>query len=90
MPASTILGYAAMRVGDTLKPFYYAPPELGKYEVRVTVTHCGLCHTDVHAIDDDYKITVYPFVPGHEIVGYVSELGNAVTSLRIGDRVGIG
>jgi uncharacterized zinc-type alcohol dehydrogenase-like protein len=90
MPISSVLGYATMAVGEPLKPFIYNPPEMGVNDVRVTVTHCGLCHTDIQAVDDYYGITTYPFVPGHEIVGYVSHVGEAVSSLKIGDRVGIG
>src|SRR4030042_2423583 len=90
MSTSTILGYASMAVGQPLKPFYYDSPEVGVNDVRVSITHCGLCYSDIQAVDDFYKITKYPFVPGHEIVGYVSHVGEAVSSLKIGDRVGIG
>jgi uncharacterized zinc-type alcohol dehydrogenase-like protein len=91
MSHEKILGYAAKAVGQPLIPFTYDPPELGVNDVRVKVTHCGLCHTDIQAIDEFYDIDYkYPFVPGHEIVGFVSEVGSAVTSLKEGDRVGIG
>jgi uncharacterized zinc-type alcohol dehydrogenase-like protein len=90
MATSHILGYAAMKAGEPLKSFYYDPPEMGVNDVRVSVTHCGLCHTDIQAVDDFYEITNYPFVPGHEIVGYVAEVGSGVFSLNVGDRVGIG
>jgi uncharacterized zinc-type alcohol dehydrogenase-like protein len=63
---STILGYTARAVGQPLEPFTYKPPELGEHEVRVSVTHCGVCYTDIYGIDDYYGITTYPFVPGHE------------------------
>ncbi len=86
----TVRGYAAMEKGQELEPFEYEPPELGVNDVRIAITHCGLCYTDVHAIDDYYEITEYPFVPGHEVVGHVSEVGPAVTGLKIGDRVGVG
>lgn len=85
-----VLGYAAKAVGQPLEPFEYAPPDLGENEVRVSVTHCGVCHTDIHAIEDYYGITAFPFVPGHEIVGYVSTVGPTVSGLKEGDRVGIG
>jgi uncharacterized zinc-type alcohol dehydrogenase-like protein len=85
-----VLGYAAKAVGAQLEPFTYEPPKLNEYDIRVSVTHCGLCFTDIHAIDDYYGITTYPFVPGHEIVGYVTEAGPAATGLKKGDRVGIG
>jgi uncharacterized zinc-type alcohol dehydrogenase-like protein len=77
-------------MGETLEPFTYHPPKLGENDVRVAVTHCGVCHTDIQAIDDYYGITSFPFVPGHEIVGFVSEVGREVSSLKEGDRVGIG
>jgi uncharacterized zinc-type alcohol dehydrogenase-like protein len=87
---SKIFGYAAKAVGQSLELIEYAPPALGKHDVRVTITHCGLCHTDIHAINNYYGIVNYPFVPGHEIVGHVSEVGPAVVELKQGDRVGIG
>jgi uncharacterized zinc-type alcohol dehydrogenase-like protein len=90
MSQSTILGYAAKAAGQPLEPFTYEPPKLGEHDVRVSVTHCGVCHTDIHAIDDYYGITTYPFVPGHEIVGYVSAVGRAASGLKEGGRVGIG
>lgn len=90
MSTTQIMGYAASAVGQPLKPTIYEPPQLGSYDVSVTVTHCGLCHTDIQAINDFYEITKYPFVPGHEIVGYVSQAGNSVSNLKVGDRVGIG
>ena len=90
MSPFTIMGYAARAVGQPLEPFHYQSAELGEQEVRVSITHCGVCYTDIHGIDDYYGITTYPFVPGHEIVGYVSAVGRAVSSLKEGDRVGIG
>jgi uncharacterized zinc-type alcohol dehydrogenase-like protein len=90
MPQAPINGYAAQAVGQTLEPFSYEPPVLGAHDVRVAVSHCGVCHTDIQAIDDYYGITDYPFVPGHEIVGTVTEAGPEVTELKVSDRVGIG
>ena len=90
MNSSTIMGYAALAKGQPLETFAYAKTALGDHEVRVAITHCGLCFSDVQAIDDFYHITEFPFVPGHEIVGTISEVGKAVTQLKKGDRVGIG
>lgn len=90
MTSSVISGYAARALGAILEPYTYKPPKLGDHNVRVSVTHCGVCHTDIHAINDYYGITHFPFVPGHEIVGYVATAGPAVTGLKEGDRVGIG
>ncbi|TFH02171.1 MAG: NAD(P)-dependent alcohol dehydrogenase [Candidatus Thorarchaeota archaeon] len=88
--SSRVFGYAAKAVGKPLEPFTYEQPKLREHDVRVSVTHCGVCHTDIHAIDDYYGITSFPFVPGHEIVGHVSEVGSAVSKLKEGTRVGIG
>ncbi|MFX1265172.1 MAG: NAD(P)-dependent alcohol dehydrogenase [Promethearchaeota archaeon] len=90
MSSSKVLGYAAKAVGLPLEPITYEPPELGEHDVRVSVTHCGVCHSDIHAIDDYYGITTFPFVPGHEIVGHVSAVGHAASGLKEGDRVAIG
>jgi len=90
MSALRVLGYATKAVGQPLDPFTYEPPKLGEHDVRVSVTHCGVCHTDIHAINDYYGITTFPFVPGHEIVGHVAAVGPAVAGLKEGDRVGIG
>jgi len=85
-----VVGYATKEVGGALNLFAYAPPKLGEHDVQVAVTHCGVCHTDIQAINDYYGITPFPFVPGHEIVGFISEVGTQVSNLKEGDRVGIG
>ncbi len=88
--SSLVRGYAATTKGAALEPFAYEARKLKDSEVRVTVSHCGLCYSDVQGIEDLYGISTFPFVPGHEIVGRVSEVGPAVRDLKIGDRVGIG
>lgn len=90
MSSPSVLGYASRALGLPLQPFTYEPPELGEQDVRVSVTHCGVCHTDIHAVENYYGITSFPFVPGHEIVGNVTETGPAVVGVTKGDRVGIG
>ena len=82
--------YAAPAAGRPLEPFQYRPAPLGSREVEVEITHCGICHSDVHLINDDWGISSYPLVPGHEIVGVVSRTGSATETLKAGDRVGIG
>ena len=90
MPIAQVFGYAARALGQPCEPFRYEPPKLGEHDVRISVTHCGVCHTDIQAIDNYYGITTFPFVPGHEIVGTVLEAGPRVVGLKEGDRVGIG
>jgi uncharacterized zinc-type alcohol dehydrogenase-like protein len=85
-----IQGYASMEEKQPLEKFEYEAQELGDFDVQVSISHCGICYSDVHFIDNDAGFTTYPFVPGHEIVGNVSALGSKVTTLNEGDRVGIG
>ncbi len=84
-----IHGYAAYAAKETLRPLAYTPADLGEHDVRVKISHCGICHTDLHLIDNDWGISVYPNVPGHEIIGTVEAAG-AQSTLKVGQRVGIG
>jgi alcohol/geraniol dehydrogenase (NADP+) len=85
-----INSYAAQSQGAELRPHTFDPGRLGSNEVEVAVTHCGICHSDVHLIDNDWGISAYPLIPGHEIVGTVTALGKSAQDLKIGQRVGIG
>lgn len=82
-------GYVAHNPGDTLVPYTYEPEPLGAEDVEVAISHCGICHSDVHIIDGDWGHH-HPAVAGHEVVGTVAALGSNVKSLQIGQRVGIG
>jgi len=62
----------------------------GPHDVRIDISHCGICHTDVHHARAEFGTTHYPIVPGHEIVGTISAVGEAVTKFGIGDRAGVG
>ena len=81
--------YAAKSKGAKLAPFTYTTDELKPHDVLVKITHCGICHSDIHLIDDDWGVTEYPLVPGHEIIGLVEGRGSDVMHLREGDRVGV-
>ncbi|MGP8175017.1 MAG: NAD(P)-dependent alcohol dehydrogenase [Terracidiphilus sp.] len=85
-----IQGLAAHAAGAELLPFRYDPGELGPQEVEIAITHCGICHSDLHLISNDWGISQYPFIPGHEIIGAVAAVGDAVRSLAVGQRVGLG
>lgn len=82
--------YAAMAAGKQLEKFQYEPDALKPWDVEVAITHCGICHSDIHLIDNDWQMSGYPLVPGHEIVGNVIAVGANVTALEKGQRVGIG
>lgn len=88
MPA--IRAFAATQAKGELKPFEYDPGPLGTDQIEVAVSHCGICHSDLSMLDNDWGMTSYPLVPGHEVVGTVTALGGNVSHLKAGDRVGIG
>jgi uncharacterized zinc-type alcohol dehydrogenase-like protein len=87
---SDIQGLAAHAAGAQLLPFHYAAGELGPYDIEVRVSHCGVCHSDIHLIDNDWGISRFPLIPGHEIIASVTALGSAVRDHTLGQRVGIG
>jgi uncharacterized zinc-type alcohol dehydrogenase-like protein len=85
-----IHGLAVHAAGAQLVPYKYDPGELKANEIEVRISHCGVCRSDIHLIDNDWGSSKYPFVPGHEIVGIVSAVGSGVKDRTIGERVGIG
>jgi uncharacterized zinc-type alcohol dehydrogenase-like protein len=85
-----IRAYAARRARGRLGPFVYTPGRLGPHDVELRITHCGICHSDVHLVDGDWGVGRYPMVPGHEIVGAVTALGSQERHLERGERVGVG
>ncbi len=85
-----VQAYAAHEAKGELKPFEYELAELKHDEVAIKVQYCGLCHSDLSMLDNDWRITRYPFVPGHEIVGKITELGSQVRHLKVGQSVGVG
>ncbi len=85
-----IQAYAAKAASNRLKPFSYKPSPLKDDDVEIGIEFCGLCYSDVHLIDNDWKISNYPLVPGHEIIGKVVKKGSRVQELEIGQRVGVG
>jgi len=84
--------YAAKESKGQLERFEYDPGPLGSEEVEIAISHCGICHTDAAMIDDEWRVTRFPFVPGHEIAGTVSAVGSQVDPLRlkVGQRVAMG
>ena len=82
--------YAANNEKGTLSPFEFTLDELGPNQVEIKVNYCGICHSDFSMLNNDWGITQYPFVPGHEIVGTIVDKGEHVTNHEIGDEVGLG
>ena len=83
-------GYAASHSFSRLKPLAFEREEAGANEVEIEVLYCGVCHSDVHQAENDWGNTVYPCMPGHEIVGRVTKAGANVTLHKAGDLVGVG
>ena len=85
-----VTGYAAQNAGEKLIPFQFDLPELGSEQVDIKVHYCGICHSDLSMLNNEWGMTQYPFVPGHEIVGEVVAMGKEVKNLKKGDLVGLG
>ena len=85
-----INAYAALEAGGKLVPWQYQPNELGRDEVEIAVDYCGICHSDVSMLDNEWGMSAYPLVAGHEVVGRISALGQDVTHLQPGQIVGLG
>lgn len=82
--------YAAFAPTDELKPFEFDRRSVGDDDVKIRIDYCGICHSDIHFAHNDWGMTEYPVVPGHEIIGHVTEVGSGVTRFKAGDLVGVG
>ncbi len=82
--------YAVTEAGAKLEPFSYDPGPIAADEVEIKISACGLCHSDLSMINNDWRASRYPLVPGHEIIGEVVAVGDAVTTLEPGANVGVG
>ena len=85
-----VSAWAAETQGASLRPYEFSIDGPEDHEVVVEVVACGICHSDIHMIDDDWSLTTYPLVPGHEVAGRVAEVGRGVRHLKVGQRVGVG
>ena len=83
-------GYAATAPTTPLAPFTFERRTPGPLDVALDVLHCGVCHSDLHTARNEWQNTVYPSVPGHEIVGRVTAVGDLVSKFKVGDLVGVG
>ena len=83
-------GYAATSAATPLAPFAFERRTPGDRDVHITIDFCGICHSDIHSAKNEWGMTTYPFVPGHEIIGRVVKTGKGVKKVREGQRVGVG
>jgi uncharacterized zinc-type alcohol dehydrogenase-like protein len=87
---SEVRALAALGPGRPLEPFAFDPGPLGPEEVEVQIEYCGVCHSDLSILQNDWGISAYPCVPGHEAIGRIVALGELAKGLAVGERVGIG
>jgi uncharacterized zinc-type alcohol dehydrogenase-like protein len=81
---------AAQSAGASLTPFSFERRDPGGHDVVIDIINCGVCHTDIHFVNNDFGMSLYPMVPGHEIVGRVTAVGAGVTRFTPGDLAGVG
>jgi len=87
---TTVSCFAAHTFNSPLVPHQIPRRTPGANDVHIDIEFCGVCHTDLHYAHNDWGRTIYPIVPGHEIVGTVRALGSSVQDLQIGQRVAVG
>jgi alcohol dehydrogenase (NADP+) len=85
-----VLGYAAPSAKAELAPYQFERRDIRADDVVIEILYCGICHSDVHHVNNDWGGTTYPIVPGHEIIGRVVNVGPDVTRFKPGDHVGVG
>ncbi len=88
--STTVKAVAITAKGGALEPFEYTPGPLGDEQVDIAVEYCGVCHSDLSMIENDWGRTKYPLVPGHEAVGRIVAAGEKVKGVEVGQRVGVG
>ena len=83
-------GYAAQQARAELAPFDFERRDPAAHDVLIEILYCGICHSDIHQVNDDWHFSTYPMVPGHEIIGRVVRAGSSVTKFAPGDLAGVG
>lgn len=85
-----VRAYAATKSNGPLEAFEFELGEIGSDEVDISVESCGICHSDLSMLKNEWNLTSFPFVPGHEVIGKISKVGDDVNHLKVGQRVGLG
>lgn len=87
---TTYVGYGVQNAEDELAAIHFERRSLRADDVAIDIAFCGVCHTDLHQCRNDWHNTIYPCIPGHEIIGHVTEVGSDVTAYNVGDCVAVG
>jgi uncharacterized zinc-type alcohol dehydrogenase-like protein len=85
-----VFGYAAQSATSPIEPFNFTRRDPRPTDVTVEILYCGVCHSDIHQARNEWGNSLYPMVPGHEIIGRVEQVGTEVTGFKVGDMVGVG
>ncbi|KAG6793660.1 hypothetical protein POTOM_002875 [Populus tomentosa] len=83
-------GWAARDSSGILSPFHFTRRVTGDNDITIKILYCGICHSDLHIARNDFGFAIYPVVPGHEIVGVVTQVGKKVARFKVGDKAGVG
>jgi uncharacterized zinc-type alcohol dehydrogenase-like protein len=86
----TTKGFAAQQPKAPLAPFNFQRRAVGNHDVLIQILYCGVCHSDIHQVNEDWGKAIFPMVPGHEIVGKVMQVGSHVKNFKVGDFAGVG
>jgi len=87
---TTVNAYAAKEVSRPLEPFNFQRRDTGPNDIKIDILFCGVCHSDLHQVRDEWGGSIFPMVPGHEIVGRILQVGDKVTNFQVGELAGIG
>ena len=85
-----VVGYAAKKAKGPLASYSFKRREPLDHDIVIDIQYCGICHSDIHQVKDEWGGSTFPIVPGHEIAGIVSQVGSKVSHFKVGDRVGVG
>src|SRR5579871_6071390 len=87
---SNTKAFAAQSATTPLAPFGFDRREVGAHDVQIEILYCGVCHSDIHQVRNEWGGSIYPMVPGHEIVGRITKVGDHVKKFSVGDLAGVG
>lgn len=87
---TAVKAYAAQSATTPLTPFNFERRDVEPNDIQIEILYCGVCHSDIHQVRDEWGGSIYPMVPGHEIVGRITKVGNEVKTFKVGELAGVG